>query len=89
MGQHGSNIHSTAIVVNGGDQTRLVPTNVEHGQLADAIGRGKRGSDLGERCEILSLHLSISVLKGTRRLRMLRRKVVQSLARDYVHSAAP
>jgi hypothetical protein len=48
MGKHGTDIDLFSIVVNRGDQSNLVSSNIEYGEFTNSVGSWEDGAKLGE-----------------------------------------
>ena len=87
MRQYLPNIHPASIIVQGSNQTRLVSTNVKHGEFSDSVSRREASSQFCKGREISSLHLSIPMLQSTPGLRMMLRKLIEPLSSNDAHAS--
>jgi hypothetical protein len=48
MGQHGPDIYLSSIVMNRGDQSNLVSSDIEHREFTNSVRSWEGGAKLGE-----------------------------------------
>ena len=85
MCQDRSDVHSLTIIVNGGNQSHLVATDIEDGQLPYLIGAGKNTTQLSKRTECPCLDQPVPVFQRSLGIRMLGGEFVQPLAVEDVY----
>ena len=85
MSQDRANVNPLAVVVDGGDEPNGIACDVEDRQLANLIRTGEQQASFSQGANDCRLERVIPVLKTGRCIRMPRRELAESFARDDVH----
>ena len=85
MRQDVPDVNLTPVVVDGRDESGLVPANIENSELADFVRMREHGADLLDIGKTADLQLFKPLDKTRRAVRVQLGKLVEPFARDDVH----
>jgi hypothetical protein len=85
MGKHGTDIELFSIVVNRGDQSNLISSNIKHRQFTNSVGSWEDSAKFGEVREAALFHSGIPTGQGRLGIGKFLGEFIQTFSSDDVH----
>lgn len=85
MGQHGPDIYFSSIVVNRGDQSNLVSSDIEHRKFTNLVRGWEDGAKLGGICEGAIFHIGVPTGQSRLGIRKFLGEFIEAFSSDDMH----